>query len=56
MLQADEESGIGTWIYRFGNQNTADKSVGLYVPKGTNPEATSYSTKLTWELSAVPGN
>ncbi|MGL9769121.1 WxL domain-containing protein [Enterococcus sp. DIV0806c] len=56
LLQADEESGIGTWIYRFGNQNTADKSVGLYVPKGTNPEATSYSTKLTWELSAVPGN
>ncbi|OTP19947.1 WxL domain-containing protein [Enterococcus mundtii] len=56
LLQADKESGTGTWIYRFGDQNTADKSVGLYVPKGTNPEATSYSTKLTWELSAVPDN
>ncbi|NMP59571.1 WxL domain-containing protein [Enterococcus mundtii] len=56
LLQADKESGTGTWIYRFGDQNTADKSVGLYVPKGTNPEATSYSTKLTWELSSVPDN
>lgn len=56
LIQANGESGTGTWIYRFGDQQTADKSVGLYVPKGTNPEATSYSTKLTWELSAVPGN
>ncbi|MZU11401.1 hypothetical protein GUA37_09455 [Bifidobacterium longum] len=56
LLQADEESGTGTWIYRLGNQQTANKSVGLYVPRGTNPEATSYSTTLTWELSAVPGN
>ena len=56
LLQADKESGTGTWIYRFGDQNTADKSIGLYVPKGTNPEATSYSTKLTWELSSVPDN
>ncbi|ONN40999.1 WxL domain-containing protein [Enterococcus mundtii] len=56
LIQANGESGTGTWIYRFGDQQTADKSVGLYVPKGTNPEATSYSTKLTWELSAVPDN
>ncbi|MHA6059356.1 WxL domain-containing protein [Enterococcus mundtii] len=56
LLQADKESGTGTWIYRFGDQNTADKSIGLYVPKGTNPEATSYSTTLTWELSSVPNN
>ncbi|WP_062805907.1 WxL domain-containing protein [Enterococcus pernyi] len=56
LIQANGESGTGTWIYRFGDQQTADKSVSLYVPGGTNPEATSYSTKLTWELSAVPGN
>jgi hypothetical protein len=56
LLQADEESGIGTWIYRFGDHDTADKSIGLYVPKGTNPEATIYSAKLIWELSAVPDN
>lgn len=56
LLQAEGESGTGTWIYRFGNQASADESVGLHIPKGTNPEATSYSTKLTWELSSVPGN
>lgn len=56
LLKAQGNEGTGTWIYRFGDQNTADKSVGLYIPKGTNPEATSYSTKLTWELSAVPDN
>ncbi|WP_206855429.1 WxL domain-containing protein [Candidatus Enterococcus mangumiae] len=56
LLQADEESGTGTWIYRFGDAETAGKSVGLYVPKGTNPEAKEYSTTLTWELSSVPGN
>ena len=56
LLQADEKSGTGTWIYRFGNAETADKSVGLYVPKGTNPEAKEYSTTLTWELSSVPEN
>ncbi|EOH60539.1 WxL domain-containing protein [Enterococcus mundtii] len=56
LIQANGESGTGTWIYRFGDQQTADKSVGLYVPGGTNPEATSYSTKLTWELSSVPEN
>ncbi|MGG5324727.1 hypothetical protein IGJ83_000333 [Enterococcus pernyi] len=56
LIQANGESGTGTWIYRFGDQQTANKSVGLYVPGGTNPEATSYSTKLTWELSAVPDN
>lgn len=56
LLQAEGESGTGTWIYRFGDQKSADESVGLYVPKGTNPEAISYSTKLTWELSSVPDN
>ncbi|MGG5305320.1 hypothetical protein IGK16_002991 [Enterococcus pernyi] len=56
LIQAKGESGTGTWIYRLGNQQTADKSVGLHVPGGTNPKATSYLTKLTWELSAVPDN
>ncbi|MGG5308248.1 hypothetical protein IGK38_002980 [Enterococcus pernyi] len=56
LLQANKESGTGTWIYRFGDQQTANKSVGLYVPGGTNPEATSYSTKWTWEFSSVPDN
>ncbi|MGL9894918.1 hypothetical protein IGK77_003137 [Enterococcus sp. DIV0806c] len=56
LIQAKGETGTGTWIYRLGDSNTANKSVGLYVPKSANPGATSYSTKLTWELSAVPDN
>ncbi|WP_301359577.1 WxL domain-containing protein [Enterococcus spodopteracolus] len=56
LLQSEGESGTGTWIYRFGDADTAEESVALNVPKGSNPEATSYSTKLTWELSSVPDN
>ena len=56
LLQAEGESGTGTWIYRFGDAETAKESVALNVPKGANPEATTYSTKLTWELSRVPDN
>lgn len=56
LLRAEESEGKGTWIYRFGNSETAAQSVSLTVPKGANPEATSYSTTLLWELSAVPGN
>ncbi|MGG5365771.1 hypothetical protein IGL72_003106, partial [Enterococcus sp. DIV1288] len=56
LLKAQGNEGIGTWIYRFGDAETAKESVALHVPKGVNPEATSYSTTLTWELSAVPEN
>lgn len=56
LLKAQENEGTGTWIYRFGDSETASESVILNVPEGTNPEATSYYTTLTWELSAVPGN
>lgn len=56
LLKAQGNEGVGTWIYRFGDAETAKESVALNVPKGANPEATSYSTTLTWELSAVPNN
>lgn len=56
LLMAQGNEGTGTWIYRFGDENTAGNSVVLDVPKGTNPEATSYSSTFTWELSVVPGN
>lgn len=56
LLMAQGTEGTGTWIYRFGDQETANKSVALDVPKGANPEATRYETTLTWELSAVPDN
>ncbi len=56
LLKAQGNEGIGTWIYRFGDAETAKESVALKVPKGANPEATNYSTTLTWEISAVPDN
>lgn len=56
LIRAEGTEGTGTWIYRFGDSETAGESVTLNVPKGTNPEATTYSTTLVWELSAVPDN
>ncbi len=56
LLRAEDREGTGTWIYRFGNAETAKESVALHVPKGTNTKAKSYQTTLTWELSAVPEN
>ena len=56
LVMAQGEEGTGTWIYRFGDQETAGRSVALTVPKGSNPHAKEYKTSLTWELSAVPGN
>lgn len=56
LIRAEGSEGTGTWVYRFGDAQSADKSVALDVPKGANPEATKYSTTLTWELSAVPEN
>lgn len=56
LLYAQGSEGTGTWIYRFGDGETAGESVALDVPRGSNPEATTYSSTLIWELSAVPGN
>ncbi|MEQ6207378.1 WxL domain-containing protein [Enterococcus mundtii] len=56
LLKAQANEGIGTWIYRFGDAETAEESIALNVPRGANPEATRYSTTLIWELSAVPDN
>ncbi|MDZ5759164.1 WxL domain-containing protein [Carnobacterium maltaromaticum] len=56
LLMAQGNEGTGTWIYRFGDANTAGNSIVLDVPKGANPEAKGYSTTFNWELSAVPGN
>lgn len=56
LLTSSNGEGKGTWIYRFGDAQTAGESVALVVPKGANPEITTYSTTLVWELSAVPVN
>lgn len=56
LLKAQGPEGEGTWIYRFGNAETAAQSVALEVPKGATPSADRYKTTLTWELSSVPQN
>ncbi|EPH91442.1 hypothetical protein D922_02693, partial [Enterococcus faecalis 06-MB-DW-09] len=56
LLRAEGTEGTGTWIYRFGNAETAKESIALHVPKGATPHAEAYTTTLTWELSAIPGN
>lgn len=56
LLKAQGDEGTGTWVYRFGDEQTAGESIALNVPKRTTPEATTYSTTLIWELNAVPIN
>ncbi|MCC4044551.1 WxL domain-containing protein [Enterococcus gallinarum] len=56
LLSSSNGQGKGTWIYRFGDGTTSDQSVALVVPKETLPEATTYQTKLDWELQAIPSN
>lgn len=56
LLTAGGGQGTGTWVYRFGDGESAGESVALEVPPTASPRATTYETLLTWELSAVPGN
>lgn len=56
LLEANSNEGKGTWIYRFGDRETAGRSVSLDVPKKSNPSAEKYQTTIKWELSTVPGN
>ncbi|EPH93762.1 MucBP domain protein [Enterococcus faecalis 06-MB-DW-09] len=56
LLQANRDTGVGTWIYRFGDKETAESSVGLTVPGITTPRTEGYQAELLWELSAVPSN
>lgn len=65
IMAANEGSGAGTWVDRFGNaeEMTVDgknvqknKAVTLTIPGKTPKEAVKYTTKLTWTLTDVPGN
>ncbi|MGG5347644.1 hypothetical protein IGK06_000008 [Enterococcus sp. AZ142] len=56
LMTAKDTQGIGTWIYRFGDAASADKSVALEVPPSAAPQAATYQTTLSWELSVVPDN
>ncbi|EPH87129.1 hypothetical protein D922_04397, partial [Enterococcus faecalis 06-MB-DW-09] len=56
LLNAHEESGTGTWIYRFGDSDSANESVSLTVPSGAVSQASAYNTTFVWELNSVPEN
>ncbi|OTN77535.1 hypothetical protein A5886_002635 [Enterococcus sp. 8G7_MSG3316] len=56
VLSADDAQGKGTWVYRFGDETSADQSIFLEVPGGANPQAVAYKTTLDWQLQSVPGN
>ncbi|MEB6146447.1 WxL domain-containing protein [Enterococcus casseliflavus] len=56
LVTARNGQGAGTWIYRFGDGESAGESVALEVPPTADPRTTTYQTTLTWELSAVPDN
>lgn len=56
VLSADNAQGKGTWVYRFGDETSADQSIFLEVPGGANPQAVAYKTTLDWQLQSVPGN
>lgn len=53
LITAAANHGKGTWIYRLGDNQTADKSIKLDVPY-LNQNATEYETTLAWQLCAVP--
>lgn len=56
LLTIPENEKANTWIYRFGDMETARNSIALELPQGTNPENTQYNTTFDWELSSVPTN
>ncbi|HCO71574.1 MAG TPA: hypothetical protein DIT57_05170 [Enterococcus sp.] len=56
LVRARDGQGTGTWVYRFGDGESAGESVALEVPPTADPRTTTYQTTLTWELSAVPDN
>nr|WP_278253142.1 WxL domain-containing protein [Enterococcus sp. 665A] len=55
VVTANENQGIGTWIYRFG-QAQGDQAIQLKVPGSSVKYAKEYRTSLTWAIKNVPGN
>jgi hypothetical protein len=54
LVKTIDEENQGTWIYRFGNQETAGSSVLLQVPQSANPKTDTYRATISWEISIVP--
>lgn len=55
VVTANSEQGIGTWLYRFGSDETSgERSIQLNVPGSSVKYAKKYQTSLTWSLKNVP--
>lgn len=44
---------FGTWHYKFGDDKTANTSIGLFVPESTKRYETHYETTLNWTLQTA---
>lgn len=56
IMTAAEKQGMGTWLYRLGDETTGDKSVKLSIPGKSIKLAKEYTTTLTWTLASKPVN
>ncbi|WP_165005762.1 WxL domain-containing protein [Enterococcus sp. ZJ1668] len=57
VVNAEAGKGMGTWIYRFGNDAASGAdAVKLVVPGKTVKLAKAYTTTITWTLSDTPDN
>lgn len=55
VLNATNNQGTGTWIERFGNDNTQGKtSISLSIPGKTKKVQGEYNSDLTWALTDSP--
>lgn len=55
VITAGTDKGIGTWLYRFGtDETTGGQAVQLKVPGKTVKYAKKYQTTITWTLKDVP--
>ncbi|MGM0215889.1 WxL domain-containing protein [Enterococcus sp. AZ109] len=55
VVTANENQGMGTWLYRFGS-SANEQVIQLKVPGSSVKYAKEYRTSLTWALKNVPGN
>lgn len=57
VINAKKNTGVGTWIYRFGSDEKENRdAVQLKIPGTSVKLAKKYSTELVWTLEDTPNN
>lgn len=56
IMTAAQKQGMGTWLYRLGDEKTGANSVKLSIPGKSVKLAKEYTTTLTWTLASTPEN